>query len=306
LPLNRSMKIALLSQNRKLYSTERLIEAAENRGHEIVVLDVLRAYMKIASHRPTIHYRGERLEGFGAVIPRIGASVTGYGTAVLRQFEMMGVAPLNESVAITRARDKLRLMQLLARRGMGIPRTGYANRPDEIRDVIKMVGGAPLVIKLLEGARHVGVVLAETQKAAESVIEGFMDVKTDILIQEYMPEAGGSDLRCIVIGGKVAAAIERQAPRGEFRTDLHLGGKPSLARITPQERSIATRAARIIGLNVAGVDIVRSRRGPVVTDVISSPELEGIESATRKNVADMMIANLETLQPGKTRTRGKG
>jgi len=300
------MKIALLSQNRKLYSTVKLIEAGEKRGHEIVVLDVLRAYMKSASFNPAIHYRGERLQGFDGVIPRIGASVTGYGTAVLRQFEMMGVAPLNESVAITRAQDKLRLMQLLARRGMSIPRTGYANRPDEIRDVIKMVGGAPLVIKLLEGARHIGVVLAETQRAAENVIAGFMDIETDILIQEYMPEARDSDLRCMVIGGKVAAAIKHKAPRGEFRSSLHFRGEPGPVKITPQERAIATRAARIIGLNVAGIDIVRSKRGPVVTDVISSPGLEGIESATGKNVADMMIANLEKLQPGKTRTRGKG
>ena len=300
------MKIALLSQNRKLYSTEKLIEAAENRGHEVVVLDVLRAYMNIASLNPMIHYKGERLQGFDAVIPRIGASVTGYGTAVLRQFEMMGVAPLNESVAITRARDKLRLMQLLARRGLGIPRTGYANRPDEILDVIKMVGGTPLVIRLLEGTQHIGVVLAETQKAAESVIEGFMDIKTDILIQEYMPESRDSELRCIVIGGKVAAAIKRKPPRGESRIPLHMRVEPGQVRITPEERAIAIRAARIIGLNVAGVDIVRSKRGPVVTDVISSPELQGIESATGKNVADMMIANLEKLQPGKTRTRGKG
>ena len=300
------MKIALLSQNRKLYSTEKLVEAAENRGHEVVVLDVLRAYMKIASHNPSIHYKGERLEGFDAVIPRIGASVTRYGTAVLRQFEMMGVVSLNESVAITRAREKLRLMQLLARKGVGIPLTGYANRPDEIRDVIKLVGGTPLVIKLLEGARHIGVVLAETQKAAETVIEGFMDVKSDILIQEYMPEAGNSDLRCIVIGGKVVAAIKRQAPRGEFRTALHYGAKAGPVRITPEERAIAVRAARVIGLNVAGVDIVRSNRGPVVTDVISSPGLKGIEATTGKNLADMIIVNLGKLRPGKTRTRGKG
>jgi ribosomal protein S6--L-glutamate ligase len=300
------MKIALLSQNRKLYSTEKLVEAAVNRGHEVVVLDVLRAYMKIAMLNPSIHYRGERLEGFDAVIPRIGASVARYGTAVLRQFEIMGVASLNESVAITRAQDKLRLMQLLARKGVSIPLTGYANRPDEIRDVIEMVGGTPLLIKLLEGARHIGVVLAETQKAAISVIEGFMDVETDILIQEYMSESGDSDLRCIVIGGKVAAAVRRLAPWGEDRTASHRGAKHGPVRITPQERAIATRAAHIIGLNVAGVDIVRSRRGPVVTDVISSPGLEGIEDATGKNVADMMVANLEKQRPGKTRTRGKG
>jgi ribosomal protein S6--L-glutamate ligase len=300
------MKIALLSRNRKLYSTRKLIAAAVNRGHEVVVLDVLRAYMKIASNNPTIHYKGERLAGFDAVIPRIGASVTGYGPAVLRQFEMMGVAPLNEAVAIARAQDKLRLMQLLARKGVSIPLTGYANRPDEIPDVIQMVGGAPLVIKLLEGARHIGVVLAESQKAAASVIGGFMDVKTDILIQEYMPEARDSDLRCIVIGGKVVAAIRRKIPRGEFHAVPYRGGKPGLVRITPEERAIATRAARILGLNMAGIDIVRSNRGPVVTDVNSSPGLKGIESATGKNLADMVIANLEKLWPGKTRTRGKG
>jgi ribosomal protein S6--L-glutamate ligase len=299
------MKIALLSRNQKLYSTEKLVEAAVNRGHEVVVLDVLRAYMKIASLNPTIHYRGARLEGFEAVIPRIGASVIGYGTAVLRQFEMMGVVPLNESVAITRARDKLRLMQLLARKGVGIPLTSYANRPDEIRHVIKMVGGAPLVIKLLSGSRHIGVILAETQKAAESVIEGFMDVKTDIMIQEYMPEAGDSDLRCIVIGDRVVAAIKRKAPVGEFRTALHLGGKSSPVRITPEERATARKAARIIGLNVAGVDIVRSKHGPVVMDVHSSPEMKGIESATGKNVADMIIADLEKLQLRKSRAQAK-
>ena len=299
------MKIALLSRNRMLYSTEKLVETAVDRGHEVVVMDVLRAYMQIASHTPTIHYRGKRLEGFDAVIPRIGASVIGYGTAVLRQFEMMGVVSLNESVAITRARDKLRLMQLLARKGVGIPLTSYANRPDEIRHVIKMVGGAPLVIKLLEGSRHIGMVLAETQKAAESVIEGFMDVKTDILIQEYMPEAGDSDLRCIVIGDRVVAAIKRKAPVGEFRTALQLGGKSSPVRITPEERATARKAARISGLNVAGVDIVRSNRGPVVSDVHSSPELKGIESATGKNVADMIIADLEKLQLRKTHTLAK-
>ena len=250
------MKIALLSRNRKLYSSRRIIEAAKARGHEVHVFDVLRAYMNVASHKPSIHYKGEELKGFDAVIPRIGASVTHYGTAVLRQFEMMGVVPLNESVAITRSRDKLRSLQLLSRKGIGMPLTGYASKPDDIRDVIKMVGGAPLVVKLLQGTQGIGVVLAETQKAAESVIEGFMGVKADILIQEFIKEAGGSDLRCFVIDGKVVAVMKRQGAPGEFRSNLHRGGSSTLAKITPEERSTAVRAAGIMGLNVAGVDLL--------------------------------------------------
>ena len=300
------MKIALLSRNRKLYSSRRIIEAAEQRGHEVVVIDVLRAYMNIASHKPSIHYKGVAIEGVEAVIPRIGASVTAYGTAVLRQFEMMGVVSLNESVAISRSRDKLRSMQLLSRKGIGMPLTGYAHKPDDIKDVIKMVGGAPLVIKLLQGTQGIGVVLAETQKAAESVIEGFMGIKADILIQEFIKEAGGSDIRCFVIDGKVAAAMKRQGAPGEFRSNLHRGGSSALIRITPEERSTAVRAARIMGLNVAGVDLLRSNHGPVVMEVNSSPGLEGIEGATGKDIAGMIIANLEKLTPGKTGTRGTG
>jgi len=300
------MKIALLSRNRRLYSSRRIIEAAEERGHEVVVIDVLRAYMNIAAHKPSISYRGEAVEGVNAVIPRIGASVTAYGTAVLRQFEMMGVVSLNESVAISRSRDKLRSLQLLSRKGIGMPLTGYAHKPDDIKDVIKMVGGAPLVIKLLQGTQGIGVVLAETQKAAESVIEGFMGVKADILIQEFIKEAGGSDIRCFVIDGKVAAAMKRQGAPGEFRSNLHRGGSSSLIRITPEERSTAVRAARIMGLNVAGVDLLRSNHGPVVMEVNSSPGLEGIEGATGKDIASMIIANLEKLTPGRTRTRGRG
>jgi ribosomal protein S6--L-glutamate ligase len=300
------MKIALLSRNRKLYSSRRIIEAAEERGHEVVVIDVLRAYMNVAAHKPSVHYRGVQVEGVEAVIPRIGASVTAYGTAVLRQFEMMGVISLNESVAITRSRDKLRSLQLLSRKGIGMPLTGYANKPDDIKDVIKMVGGAPLVIKLLQGTQGIGVVLAETQKAAESVIEGFMGVKADILIQEFIKEAGGSDIRCFVIDGKVAAAMKRQGAPGEFRSNLHRGGSSSLIRITPEERSTAVRAARIMGLNVAGVDLLRSNHGPVVMEVNSSPGLEGIEGSTGKDIAGMIIASLEKLTPGRTRTRGTG
>ena len=212
------MKIAILSRNPKLYSTRRLMEAAVERGHETRVIDVLRCYMNITSHHPSIHYKGEELEGYDAVIPRIGASVTFYGTAVLRQFEMMGTYPLNESVAITRARDKLRSLQLLSRKGIGLPVTGFAHKPDDIEDLIKMIGGAPLVIKLLEGTQGIGVVLAETHKAAESVIEAFMGLKANILAQEYVKETGGSDIRCFVIGDKVVAAMKRQAREGEFRS----------------------------------------------------------------------------------------
>ncbi len=301
------MKIALLSRNTKLYSTRRIREAAEARGHEIQTIDVLRAYMNIASHHPTIHYKGEALTGFDAVIPRIGASVTFYGAAVLRQFEMMGVYPLNESVAITRSRDKLRSLQLLSRKGIGLPVTGFASKPDDIKDVIKMVGGAPLVVKLLEGTQGIGVVLAETQKAAESVIEGFMGVKANILVQEYIKESKGADIRCFVIGGKVVAAMQRTAAPGEFRSNLHRGGSSSLIRITPEERSTAVRAARIMGLNVAGVDLLRSNHGPVIMEVNSSPGLEGIEKATGKDIADQIIDYIEkNAKAGKTKTKGQG
>ena len=301
------MKIAILSRNAKLYSTRRLVEAAQERGHEVRVLDVLRCYMNITSNRPSIHYKGEDLTGFDAVIPRIGASVTFYGTAVLRQFEMMGVFPLNESVAVTRSRDKLRSLQLLARKGIGLPVTGFAHSPDDVQDMLKMVGGAPAVIKLLEGTQGIGVVLAETEKAAESVIEAFMGLKANILIQEFIKEAGGADIRCLVVGGKVIAAMKRQGKEGEFRSNLHRGGSASLIKLTPEERSTAVRAAGIMGLNVCGVDILRSNHGPVVMEVNSSPGLEGIESATLKDVAGMIIQFIEkNHQPHKTRTRGKG
>jgi ribosomal protein S6--L-glutamate ligase len=301
------MKIAILSRDPTLYSTRRLAAAARERGHEARVIDVLRCYMNVTSHKPSIHYKGDELADFDAVIPRIGASVTFYGTAVLRQFEMMGVYPLNESVAITRARDKLRSLQLLSRKGIGLPVTGFAHAPDDVEDLIKMVGGTPLVIKLLEGTQGIGVVLAETQKAAESVIEAFMGLRVNILAQEYIEEAGGSDIRCFVIGDKVVATMRRQAKEGEFRSNLHRGGTPSPVRITPEERSTAVRAARIIGLNVAGVDILRSNHGPVVMEVNSSPGLEGIEATTGKDIAGMMIAFIEkNAATGTTRTKGKG
>lgn len=301
------MKIGVLSRNPKLYSTNRLVEAAKERGHECRVIDVLSCYMDITSNNPSIHYKGEKLEGFDAVIPRIGASVTFYGTAVLRQFEMMNVYPLNESVAITRSRDKLRAMQLLSRKGIGLPVTGFAHKPDDIQDLIKIVGGTPLVIKLLEGTQGIGVVLAETKKAAESVIEAFMGLKTNILVQEFIKESGGADIRCFVVGEKVVAAMKRQGKEGEFRSNLHRGGTASLIKITPEERSTAVRAARTMGLNVAGVDLLRSNHGPVVMEVNSSPGLEGIETATHKDIAGMIIEFIEkNADSKKTRTRGKG
>ena len=301
------MRIAVLSRNPKLYSTKRLVEAATELGHEIRVFDPLLCYMTIATQRPTIHYKGEELTGFDAIIPRIGASITFYGTAVVRQFEMMGVYSLNESVAISRSRDKLRSLQLLARKGIGLPVTGFANSTKYTKDLIKLAGGAPLVIKLLEGTQGIGVVLAETGKAAESVIEAFRGLKENILVQEFIKEAGGSDIRCFVIGDKVVAAMKRQGAEGEFRSNLHRGGNASIAKLTPEERSTAVRAARIMGLSVAGVDLLRSNHGPVVMEVNSSPGLEGIEGATGKDVAGMIVKFIEKqAQPGKTRTRGKG
>lgn len=299
------MKIALLSRNKNLYSSRRLIEAAESRGHEVRVLDVLRCYMNITSSRPSIHYKGEELEGFDAVIPRIGASVTFYGTSVVRQFEMMGVYPLNESVAISRSRDKLRSLQLLSRKGIGMPISGFANKPDDIEDLIKMVGGAPLVIKLLQGTQGIGVVLAETKSAAKSVIESFFGLKASVLVQEFIKEAGGADIRCFVVGEKVVAAMKRQGAEGEFRSNIHRGGSAELVTLTAEERKTALRAANTMGLNVCGVDILRAERGPVVMEVNSSPGLEGIETATGKDVAGNVIAFIEkNAKKGKTGTKG--
>lgn len=301
------MRIAILSRNAKLYSTSRLVEAAEKRGHEVRVLDTLKCYMDIASMRPNVHYKGEQLDPFDAVIPRIGASITFYGAAVLRQFEMMGAYPANESVALTRSRDKLRSLQIMARAGIGLPLTGFASTPDSTRDLIKLVGGAPLVVKLLEGTQGKGVVLAETQKAAESLIDAFRDLDANFLVQEFIKEAGGADIRAFVIGDKVVAAMIRQAKEGEFRSNLHRGGTAALVKLTPEERSTAVRAARKMGLNVSGVDLLRSNNGPVVMEVNSSPGLRGIEETTGKDVADLVIQFIEkNAKPHSTRTRGKG
>ena len=301
------MKIAMLARNPNLYSHQRLVEAARERGHEIRIINTLRCYMNIASRRPAVYYNGEKLTGYDAVIPRIGASVTFYGTAVLRQFEMMGVYALNESVAIGRSRDKLRSMQLLARDGVGLPVTTFAYDPKETEEVIKLAGGAPLVVKLLEGTQGLGVVLADTKRSAKSVIEAFRATNTNILVQEFIKEAGGTDIRAIVIGGRVVAAMKRTGAEGEFRSNLHRGGSAEVIKLSPEERSTAVRAAKSMGLNVCGVDMLRANHGAVVMEVNSSPGLEGVEKATGLDIAGKIIAFIEKhAKPGATRTKGKG
>lgn len=287
------MKIAILSRDGSLYSCKRLKEAAESRGHEIDIIDPLSCYMNINPAAPSVHYRGRQLDKYHAVIPRIGSAITFYGTAVLRQFEMLGSFPLNESVAITRARDKLRSMQILAREGIDLPITGFANAPDDTSDLIALVGGAPLVVKLVEGTQGIGVVLAETRQAAESVIDAFRGLNAHILVQEYIREAEGRDIRCLVVGKKVVAAIERQAKPGDFRSNLHRGGTASNVKITPEEKDIAIKAALTLGLDVAGVDILRAHRGPLVMEVNASPGLEGIETTTGLDIAGIMIDYIE-------------
>lgn len=287
------MKIAILSRDSTLYSSVRLVEAATARGHEVRVLDPTHCYMNITSMKPSIHYQGENLLGFDAVIPRIGASITFYGTAVLRQFEVMNTFALNSSAAISRSRDKLASSQLLARKGIDLPITAFAHNPDNIEDLIAEVGGAPLVIKLVEGSQGIGVVLAETHNAAHSVIQAFMGLNANIMVQEFIQEANGSDIRCFVIGDKVVAAMKRQGREGEFRSNLHRGGTATLVRLTPQERNAAVRAAKIMGLNVCGVDLLRSKRGPLVMEVNSSPGLEGIEKSCGKDIAVLMIEYIE-------------
>jgi len=301
------MKIAMLARNPKLYSHKRLVEAALARGHEIDIIDTLKVYMNITSHRPELRYRGEKLTGYDAVIPRIGASITYYGLAVLRQFEMMGVYPLNESVAIGRSRDKLRCLQLLSREGIGLPVTTYAHETQHTEEVIQIAGGTPVVIKLIEGTQGIGVVLADTDRSAKSVIEAFRGANVNILVQEFIKEAGNSDLRVFVIGGKVVATMMRSGAEGDFRSNLHRGGSATRVRITPEERSTAVRAARILGLNVCGVDLLRANHGPVVMEVNSSPGIEGLEKATGIDVAGEIIEFMEkNARPNKTRTRGKG
>ena len=301
------MKIAMLARNAKLYTHKRLKAAAEERGHTLDIINTLRCYMNIASHRPEVYYNGEKLVGYDAVIPRIGASITFYGTAVLRQFEMQGVYPLNESVGIGRSRDKLRSMQLLARDGIGLPVTTFAHDPKQTEEVLDLAGGAPVVIKLLEGTQGIGVVLADTKRSAKSVVEAFRGAGVNILVQEVIKEAGGTDIRAIVIGGKVVAAMKRTGAAGDFRSNLHRGGTAEVIKLSPEERLTAIRSAKAMGLNVCGVDMLRANHGPVVMEVNSSPGLEGVEAATGLDIASKIIEYIEkNAKPNATKTKGKG
>ncbi len=297
------MRIGILSRNRHLYSTERLYEAAIERGHDVAVVDYLRSYMDITSAKPRVLFRGEELR-FDAVIPRIGASYTFYGTALVRQFEMMGVYSLNPSAAITRSRDKLYSMQLLARARVGLPVTGFAHATQDIAGLLDVVGGTPVVIKLLEGTQGLGVVLAETKKAAESVIGAFRQLDANILVQEYIKESKGADIRAFVVGGKVVAAMKRTSAPGEFRSNLHRGGTAEPITLTSQERATAVKAAKTMGLNVAGVDLLQATRGPVVLEVNSSPGLEGIEKSSQKDVAKSIIEYVELAAKKRRSTKG--
>lgn len=287
------MKIAILSMEPNNHSTRRLVEEGRARGHTVRVLETLRCYMNIASGEPTVHYKGKELAEYDAVIPRIGESVTSYGTALVRQFEMMGTMPVNSSIAITRSRDKLRSMQLLSREGIGMPRTVFAHNADDIPDLLAMAGEEPLIIKLVSGTQGAGVVKADTLKQAESMVQAFMATKSNILVQEFIEESSGTDIRCFVVDGKVVAAMKRTALEGEFRSNLHRGGVAELVQITKEERETAIKAAKIMGLTVAGVDILRSNHGPLVIEVNSSPGLKGIETASGENVAGKIYDYIE-------------
>lgn len=288
------LRIGLLASNPDLYSNQRIIEAGELRGHEMHFLNLKYCYMKLDANQPEIHYRGGRvLNDFDAVIPRIRPSMTYYGCALTRHFESLKVYSLNSAAAIAQSRDKLFSLQLLLNHGIDIPTTGFANSPLDTNDLIKMVGGSPLIVKLLEGTQGKGVVLAETKKAAESVINAFKSLNANILVQEFIKEANGKDIRCFVVDGKVVAAIQREAVPGEFRANIHLGGTASVIKVTPEEKRIAIRAAKAMNLKVAGVDIIRSAKGPLLLEVNSSPGLEGIEGATNKDIASEMIKAIE-------------
>lgn len=286
------MKLAILSQDAKLYSTTRLREAAEQRGHHVKVVDYMRCYINVATNDPCVMYSGKRLEHYDAVIPRVGASNTFYGTAVVRQFELMGVETANSSQAISRSRDKLRCMQILAKEAIGLPITGFAHSTQDTDGLIKMVGGPPLIIKLIEGTQGIGVVLAETYTSAKSMIEAFRGLSAHILVQEFIKESNGEDLRAFVVGDKVVAAMRRKAAAGEFRANIHRGGKSEKVELTEEEALTAVRSARAVGLNVAGVDMLRSKSGPKVLEINSSPGLQGIEGATGVDVAGMIIEYL--------------
>ena len=286
------MKIAILSRGAALYSTTRLREAAADRGHDVAVIDYLRCYMDISARRPKVLYRGEEVQPH-AIVPRVGASYTFYGTAVVRQFEMADVFTVNSSDGISRSRDKLRSMQILSRSGVGLPTTSFAHSIQDVNGLLDVVGGTPVVVKLLEGTQGLGVVLAETKKAAESVIGAFRQLDANILVQQYIKEAGGSDIRAFVVGGKVVAAMRRRGAPGDFRSNLHRGGSAESIKLSPSERSTAVRAAKALGLNVAGVDLLQSEDGPMVLEVNSSPGLEGIEGASGVDIADLIVEYIE-------------
>ncbi|MDF1572842.1 MAG: 30S ribosomal protein S6--L-glutamate ligase [Bacteroidales bacterium] len=287
------MKIVILSRNSELYSTRRLVEAAEKKGHEALVVDHLKCNIVIEKKKPSIFYQGEQLLNVDAVIPRIGASVTFYGTAVVRQFEMMKVFTAVESQALIRSRDKLRSLQIMARAGVGLPKTVFTNYSKDVEQVVTSVGGAPLVIKLLEGTQGLGVVLAETENAAKSIIEAFNGLKARVIAQEFIREAGGADIRAFVVEGNIVGAMKRQGKKGEFRSNLHRGGTASIIELTEEERNTALKAARVLGLGIAGVDMLQSKHGPLVIEVNSSPGLEGIEGATGKDIAREIISYIE-------------
>lgn len=287
------MKIALLSRNPKLYSTKRLIEAGEKRGHEMLLLDHMKCVLVIEQSNPRIIYEGKEVTGVDAVIPRIGASVTAYGAAVVRQFEMMKIFTAVESQALVRSRDKLRSLQLLSRAGIGMPKTTFAYDSKDVNSIVEHVGGAPVVIKLVEGTQGIGVILAETQKVATSVIEGFLSQDVNILVQEYIKESKGADFRAFVVDGQIVGAMKRQAAEGEFRSNLHRGGTASVIELTSEEKATAIKSAKKLGLSIAGVDMLRSNRGPLVMEVNSSPGLEGIEGATKVDIAGKIIEYVE-------------
>jgi len=287
------MKIAILSRDSKLYSTKRLREAGEKHGHKVEIIDHMKCVLLIEKKNPTVWYNGRKLDYFDAIIPRIGASVTFYGAAVVRQFEMMKVFTAVESQALIRSRDKLRSLQILSRAGLGLPKTIFMDYSKDTQGVIEAVGGAPVVIKLLEGTQGLGVVLAENKKAAQSVIEAFHGVKARIIVQEFIKEAKGADIRAFVVNGEVVGAMRRQARDGEFRSNLHRGGEAHVVRLSPQEKRAAITAAKKMGLGVAGVDMLSSRRGPLIIEVNSSPGLEGIEKATNVDIAGKIIQYCE-------------
>ena len=287
------MKIAILSRSRSIYSTGQLIEAAEKRGHEVLLLDHMKCVLVIEKGRPHIYYKGKEITGVNAVIPRIGASVTFYGTAVVRQFEMMKIFTAVESQALVRSRDKLRSLQILARAGIGMPKTAFANQTSDIDSLIDSIGGAPCIIKLLEGTQGIGVILAESKKVATSVIEAFLKLDAAMLVQEFIKEAKGADIRAFVIDGQVVGAMKRQAKEGEFRSNLHRGGTAELIQLSAEERATAIKAAKKLGLGIAGVDMLQSERGPLVMEVNSSPGLEGIQRATGIDIAGKIIEYVE-------------